>query len=84
MAPLPEGWESVAGRIRLAGSLPVSTSLDSGMTAFLHCCSGERLLRDIFDELVREQGWDATQMAPVFLRVVTNLIERGFLQPATT
>jgi hypothetical protein len=78
-APTADGWKGVAVRIRLAEGLAFAGTLDPGMIALLQLCRGERPLREIYQDLVRDQGWDGERMRPLFLKVIRGLVEQGFL-----
>jgi SAM-dependent methyltransferase len=81
LTPGADGWTGTAARIRLTQGLPYTGTMDAPLATLLRLCRGERMLRELLNELAATQGWDVDKVTPVFLQIARRLVEQGFLLP---
>jgi hypothetical protein len=81
--PAENAWRTIAARIRMASGLPYSSKIDLRLAGLVSRCDGKRTLRVLLAEMAQMVGADLEKITPTCLGLVRELIERGFLVPAS-
>lgn len=79
--PSPEGWRTVASRLRLTRGLAYAGPTDPMRAALVGRCNGQRSLRELVAAVAASLETEFSSIAPACIEVVRRLIERGFLLP---
>jgi len=79
--PAEDGWRTASARIRLAGGLPYSSSIDLRLAGVVARCDGRRTVRELLADLAAATRSDLQRITPNCLSLLRELVERGFLLP---
>jgi hypothetical protein len=79
--PSGSGWSIASARIRLAGGIAYSSSVDLRLAELIARCDGQRPVRELLSELAAATNSDLERITPNCLSLLRQLVERGFLLP---
>ena len=82
LKPSAGGWNVIQARIELTRGLAYVGEVDSYMAELIARCDGHCRLGTLLEEMAARLGQDADVVVPPGLRLVRNMIERGFLLPS--
>lgn len=77
------GWKPVSAHIRLEKGLTYSSNIDLRFAGMVARCAGDRPVRDLIAELAEATNSSREKITPKILDLLRQLIERGFLLPAS-
>ncbi len=72
-----EGWETSSAKLVLRHGLHLSLPIEPGVANLIGRCNGERSVREIIATLASDHSLPAESFAPVAIRMVRTLIEKG-------
>jgi SAM-dependent methyltransferase len=77
------GWRVSAATIRLSGGLHYQSPIDLRLAAMLALSDGRRTLRELITTTAEAVQADAARITPNLIVLTRQLVERGFLLPAS-
>jgi hypothetical protein len=79
----PDGpeWRMATSQLRLDGKLPFISKTDPFTAGLLIRFNGETTLRNLLPDFANALGADIQNVAPACIKIVRQLLERGFLRP---
>lgn len=79
----PQGWQGLNSKIALARGLSYEANIDTPIANLVTRCDGEQTLDQLLAEMGKMLGVALERLVPATLPLVRQLIERGFVLPAT-
>ena len=79
----PNGWQGMKSKIALAKGLPYTARIDAPVANLIAQCDGEHTLGELLSRMGKALGVAIERLVPATTPLVRQLIEHGFLLPAT-